>query len=352
MKQITKMVNCESQPSCHFVLPSTGASVVWAILATAGFLLGPLSIRSALAQPALERLERQVRDQTASKAKKDKPGKPSDDDGIGYLGIVADDRDVSGLGVRIVEVAAGGPADKAGLKLGDLVTKIGDRLVRDLDDFAAALHNMPAGRKLRFTVERDFEPRRIEVTLGKRPPEEKRLAPEFGRIGDPTAAAPPRMSLLGVRVEDVDAQVQADAGLPDARGAVVTHVTEGSPADLAKVPLRAVIVAVNGKEVDSPASLKRLIAAAGPGKEIRLDYYHRGKLVERTLRLAEVLEPEGGVAPAAANEPVADSQKPSEEPEPLTDQERIERLEERVRQLEARLNEFERLLSKPPGRAR
>lgn len=352
MQQIKKAVNYESRPPCHLLPRSYGMSVLWTVLATAGFLFGPSSLRSALAQPALERLERQVRGQTASKAKKDKPGKPSDDDRIGYLGIVADDRDVSGLGVRIVEVASGGPADKAGLKLGDLVTKIGDRLVRDLDDFAAALHNMPAGRKLRFTVERDFEPRRIEVTLGKRPPEEERLAPEFGRIGDPIVPVPPRMSLLGVRVEEVDAKVQADAGLPDAKGAVVTHVTEGSPADLAKVPLQAVIVAVNGKEVDSPADLKRLIAAAGPGKQIRLDYYHRGKLVERTLQLAEVLEPEGGAAQATANEPVVDPQEPNEEPQPLTDQQRIERLEERVRQLEARLKEFERLLSKPPGRAR
>lgn len=351
MKRIKIVANRHNR---HMDKPAPiGTPALLSVLATIGLLFGVSAVRSALAQPALERLERQVRGQNARKAEKDKPGKPSDDDRIGYLGIVADDRDVSGLGVRIVEVAASGPADKAGLKLGDLVTKIGDRLVRDLDDFAAALHNMPVGRKLRFTVERDFEPRRIEVTLGKRPPEEKRLAPEFGRIGDPTAPAPPRMSLLGVRVEDVDAQVQADAGLPDARGAVVTHVTEGSPADLAKVPLQAVIVAINGKEVDSPADLKRLIAAAGPGKQIRLDYYHRGKLVERTLQLAEVLEPEGGVAPAAANEPVVDSQEAREEPpEPLTDQQRIERLEERVRQLEARLEEFERLLSKPPGRAR
>lgn len=350
MKRIKIAANWQIRNS--YMFPPICMPALLPVVTSVSLLFCVSPPRLALAQPALERLERQVRGQTASKAKKDKPGKPSDDDRIGYLGIVADDRDVSGLGVRIVEVASGGPADKAGLKLGDLVTKIGDRLVRDLDDFAAALHNMPAGRKLRFTVEREFEPRRIEVTLGKRPPEEERLAPEFGRIGNPLVPAPPRMSLLGVRVEEIDANIQADAGLPDARGAVVTHVTEGSPADLAKVPLQAVIVAVNGKEVDSPADLKRLIAAAGPGKQIRLDYYHRGKLVERTLQLAEVLESEGSVAPAGSDKPVVDDQDPGEEPEPLTDHERIERLEKRVRQLDARLKEFERLLLKPPGRAR
>lgn len=326
------------------------------IVAIVGALSGTdPSGQPALAQPALERLERQVRGQAARKAEKagkGEPGKSSEDDRIGYLGVIADDSDVSGLGVRIVNVVAGGPAEKAGLKLGDLVTKIGDRLVRDLEDFAAALHNMPIGRKLRFTVERDFEPRRIEVTLGKRPPKEARALPEFGRIGEPAAPAPPRMSLLGVRVEEVDADTQAAAGLPDARGAVVTHVTEGSPAAAVGVPLRAVIVAVDGKEVGSPADLKRLIAAAAPGKEIRLDYYDRGKLVERRVQLAEPARADGSAAPALSEEPPVESEQPSDDAEPLTDPQRIARLEERVRQLEARLKELEALLAKPRGAER
>ncbi|HEX5446149.1 MAG TPA: PDZ domain-containing protein [Pirellulales bacterium] len=316
-----------------------------------GGLLCMAPVHRVSAQPALERLERQVRGKVAQKGGEAKraASKPPDNDRIGYLGVIADDSDVSGLGVRIAKVVEGAPAEKAGLKVGDLVTKIGDRLVRDLDDFAAALHNMPVGRKLRFTVERNFEPRRIEVTLGKRPPKEERPVPEFGRIGAPP---PPRMSLLGVRVEEVDADAQSAAGLPDAQGALVTNVTEGSPADVAGVPQRAVIVAIDGKPVDSPADLKRLIAAAGPGKEIRLDYYNRGKLIERRLRLAEVAGSNGDEIPAASEEPQADLQKAPGNRDPLTPQERIERLEDRIRHLEARLLEMERLLSKPKGEQR
>lgn len=323
-------------------------------LAAVGWLtcIAP-SGRYVAAQPALERLERQVRKQVAQKADQVKrdASKPAEDDRIGYLGVIADDSDVSGLGVRIVKVVEGGPAGKAGLKVGDLVTKIGDRLVRDLDDFGAALHDMPVGRKLRFTIERNFEPRRVEVTLGKRPPKDERPVPEFGRIGDPAPPPPSRMSLLGVRVEDVDAEAQVAAGLPDATGAVVTHVTEGSPADVAGVPERAIIVAVDGKDVTAPGDLKRLIAAAGPGKEIRLDYYHRGKLIERKLRLAEIIGAENNASPAASGEPQVLEELPDNGGAP-TDQKRIEQLEERVRQLEARLKELERLLAKPPGAKR
>lgn len=323
----------------------------WPLVPIIVGLICMASVRLALAQPALERLERQVRKKVAQKADDAKrpANEPSADDRIGYLGVIADDSDVSGLGVRIVKVVEGAPSEKAGLRVGDLVTKIGDRLVRDLDDFAAALHNMPVGRKLRFTIERNFEPRRIEVTLGKRPPKEDRPVPEFGRIGDAAAPAPPRMSLLGVRVEEVDAETQAAAGLPDTKGAMVIHITEGSPADVAGVPERAVIVAVDGKQVASPTDLKRLVATAGPGKEIRLDYYDRGKLIERRLRLAELAGANGGAEPAASDEPQTDLEEAPVTREPLTPQQRIERLEDRVHHLEARLKELERLLSKPRG---
>ncbi|HEX7447440.1 MAG TPA: PDZ domain-containing protein, partial [Pirellulales bacterium] len=187
------------------------------------------------------------------------------------------------------------------------------------------------------------------VTLGKRPPKEDRPVPEFGRIGDAAAPAPPRMSLLGVRVEEVDAETQAAAGLPDTKGAMVIHITEGSPADVAGVPERAVIVAVDGKQVASPTDLKRLVATAGPGKEIRLDYYDRGKLIERRLRLAELAGANGGAEPAASDEPQTDLEEAPVTREPLTPQQRIERLEDRVHHLEARLKELERLLSKPRG---
>lgn len=323
------------------------------VVAWVGLCISGLSAPGiASGQTTLEKVEKRVRQQVEQAA--DPRAEAANDADHGYLGVIADDREVSGLGVRITEVMVGGPADQAGLKPGDLVTKIGDRLVRDLDDFSEALIDQPPGKRLRFRIERDWEPRRADVTLGRRPPKGERRFAAFGhqssdedRAADPTTAdpsavqdppslpPPAKISLLGVRVEEVDAATQKKLSLPDTRGALVASVTEGSPAQIAGVPVGAVIVSFDGQRISAPSDLKTALDAAGPGKEIRLDYYHRGRLIERTVRLAELAPLE--TPPAEAEGDGAPADMPA-------DIDRIERLESRIRELEARLAELERRL--------
>lgn len=288
------------------------------------FTIVSLAAAVAAAQPAVEQLERRLRGEDGA-------------DQAGYLGVVADDRMTAGSGVELLEVVGGGPADKGGLEQGDLVTKVDSKPVRTLEDFAAALQDRPAGEKIRFTIERQGKPKLAEVTLGTRPPAASRRFPNFGRIDDDQ---PPRMSLLGVRVEPVDPDSPAAADLPAPQGAYVVRVAEGSPAAQAGIPLHAVIVAVDGKDVTEPADLKEIIGDTRPGQEIKVSFYARGKLLERRVRLAEIM-PEGLRAP---DEPAAEA--PEESAGGLSDRERVEQLEERVRRLEARLAELERLLEK------
>jgi S1-C subfamily serine protease len=295
-----------------------------AFVALAGCFLAP---QASLAQPAVERLERRVRDL-------DQRPEGSKAEDTGYLGVVADDRAAVGSGVDLIEVVDGSPAEKAGLKAGDVVTKIGDHSIRTLDDFADALRDLPVGSAVRFTIEREGEPKQAEAKLAARPPAQSRRFPNFGRLDE----AGPRMSLLGVRVEPVDSQSKVAEKLPVAKGAYVVRVAEGSPAAIAGIPVQSVIVAVDGQEVADPDDLKQLIAATRPGQEIKVDYYSRGKLVERRVTLAEFM-PESPVV--ATDEPPQAADGPAE---PLTDQQRIEQLERRVRSLEARLAEFERFL--------
>lgn len=318
--------------------------------------LGWLAARPCSAQTALEKVERRVHRQVEQAEAPD--AEEAEDANHGYLGIIADDREVSGLGVRITEVMVGGPADKSGLKPGDLVTKIGDRLVRDITDFSEALVDLPPGKKLRLTIERDWEPRRADVTLGRRPPKSERRHATFGHLpdgddmaADPLAAdlpvsrdppalpVPAKASLLGVRVEEIDAATQKKLSLPDTRGALVASVTGGSPAQIAGVPVGAVIVAFDGERIRAPSDLKRTLDAAGPGKEIRLDYYFRGRLIERTVRLAELAPP---LEEAAA---LPDAALPGAALPDAAGGDRIEQLERRIRELEARLAELERRLA-------
>lgn len=82
------------------------------------------------------------------------------------LGVKVDARD-SGNGARIVEVEPDSPAEKAGLKAGDLVTRVNDRLIDNSDSLIAAARSQDFGAKVTLEVsgEDGKDPRQVEVTL-------------------------------------------------------------------------------------------------------------------------------------------------------------------------------------------
>ena len=70
-------------------------------------------------------------------------------------------------GVAILEVVDGSPADKAGLKKGDIVIKLGESEVGGVADFRYELYKHDVGDKLEITYYRDSKVKTTMITLGK-----------------------------------------------------------------------------------------------------------------------------------------------------------------------------------------
>jgi C-terminal processing protease CtpA/Prc len=70
-------------------------------------------------------------------------------------------------GALISEVVKGSPAEKSGLRAGDVVTKIGDDAIEDEDDVRSAIHDRKPGDGTEFTIKRDGQEMKITVTLGE-----------------------------------------------------------------------------------------------------------------------------------------------------------------------------------------
>jgi S1-C subfamily serine protease len=86
-----------------------------------------------------------------------------------YLGVQGDP-DFDGPGVRIDEVAEESGAEKAGLKSGDVILKVGDRSISGLLELKNSLVDTTPGSTVTLTIlDRDEKEKKVEVLLGNRP---------------------------------------------------------------------------------------------------------------------------------------------------------------------------------------
>jgi len=97
----------------------------------------------------------------------DKPGTTGKTPGKAYVAVVFPDDDEDDAWLR--EVEPKGPADKAGLKAGDTITKWNDTAVKSVKQFRKLIEAAKPGDKIKLTIRRGTEVLTPTLTLGERP---------------------------------------------------------------------------------------------------------------------------------------------------------------------------------------
>jgi serine protease Do len=155
------------------------------------------------------------------------------------------------MGALVSDVEPDGPARKAGLKAGDVITKLDGREIERSSDLPSRVAALKPGSNTRVEVWRNGKPIDITVALGElndTTSVAKADVPEGGRLG------------VAVRPLSPDEAKQIGAGA-DAGGLVVEQAT-GAAAD-AGILAGDVILSFNGHPVQSADQLKGLIAKSG-----------------------------------------------------------------------------------------
>ena len=92
--------------------------------------------------------------------------------GITYIAVTdaqtAAQFNVNAYGVYVVDVVQGGPADKAGLKVGDRIVSIDGTEIAQKDDLGTLMQQHTAGDTLSITVARDGQMQTVSLTLGEK----------------------------------------------------------------------------------------------------------------------------------------------------------------------------------------
>jgi S1-C subfamily serine protease len=86
---------------------------------------------------------------------------------LGITGRTVVDDSYRAVGVAVVEVRGGGAADRAGLRAGDVVTRLGDTRVTTITSLTETLASMRPGDRTTVTFTRDGKERTVRVTLGE-----------------------------------------------------------------------------------------------------------------------------------------------------------------------------------------
>jgi putative serine protease PepD len=76
------------------------------------------------------------------------------------------DMNFAGPGAKVIKITGNGPADSAGIKLNDIITKIEDRLIDDSTELVVAIREHAPGDKIKVTFTRNGSPQTATVTLG------------------------------------------------------------------------------------------------------------------------------------------------------------------------------------------
>jgi S1-C subfamily serine protease len=88
--------------------------------------------------------------------------------GPGFLGVQVR-VGPTGNGIEVVKLIEGCPAEKAGLKAGDLITQLDGEAVGGVQEFVKSISSRKAGDKVKLQISRDGKTDEINVTLGEVP---------------------------------------------------------------------------------------------------------------------------------------------------------------------------------------
>ena len=166
-------------------------------------------------------------------------------------------------GALVSQVVEGSPAEKAGIKAGDIILKFNDNVVKGAAHLKNLVGKEKPGASANMSVYRDNKTLEIPVKIAERT--QKALA-SSGATESPGETS----NDLGIQIEKVPASVSSKMGLKEGEGLLVKDIASDGAG--AKIGLRAgdVILEIDGTAVSGMDEFKKAVSTAKKNKVVRL----------------------------------------------------------------------------------
>ncbi|MBN1913304.1 MAG: Do family serine endopeptidase [Candidatus Omnitrophica bacterium] len=178
----------------------------------------------------------------------------------GWLGVTVQDltEDLAkhfGLsgkqGALVAAVLEDGPAQKAGIKEGDIIKKFANIEINSVRELLTAVGKAEVGRKVKVTVVRDKKEIVLGVEIGERPQDLEKLSSAASQEG-----------WRGLQVEGLNSETAKRYKIEEKRGVLVVNVEPGSPADESGIIPGDIILEINKRPVKDISDYEKAIGSA------------------------------------------------------------------------------------------
>ncbi|HOG81919.1 MAG TPA: DegQ family serine endoprotease [Smithellaceae bacterium] len=160
-------------------------------------------------------------------------------------------------GALVSDVFRGDPADQAGIKVGDIITEINGKPIKDTHELLLTIAALQVGQKMNVKAIRDGKEMTFRVTVAERKDNVAQLA-EKSEKGH-----------FGISVQEITPEIARQLGMRS-EGVIITDIQEGSPADEVGMQPQDIIVQVNRVKIASINDYNREISKAAQKKSVTL----------------------------------------------------------------------------------
>ncbi|MCM8803782.1 MAG: DegQ family serine endoprotease [Candidatus Omnitrophica bacterium] len=161
-------------------------------------------------------------------------------------------------GALVAQIIENSPAEKAGIKEGDVIIEYDGNEVKDVKDLQMKVANTPPGKRVSVVVWRDKKRVNLYVNVGEMPAEEPKVAETEEKLW------------RGMRVSSLTEEVKSQFGIDDNEGVVVTYVESGSPADESGIKVGSVIKMIGNYKISSISDYRKAIKSIGRNVNVRI----------------------------------------------------------------------------------
>jgi serine protease Do len=169
-------------------------------------------------------------------------------------------------GALVGEVFTGDAADKAGIKIGDVVLEIAGQKVKDNRELGRIVATLHVGSKVNVKVFRDGKEIILPIVIAERKDPQEQAASDSHATEQ-----------FGITAQEVTPEIAKYFALPQKTGVIITDVKAGGPADEAGLKPRDIILKINNIEISGLKEYQAALTAGNKGDAL-LMLMRRGKI--------------------------------------------------------------------------